>query len=335
MANNNDWHTPGASLTLPFGSVSPYVVISGNANELPADLIAFYAGFGETVVAGIVFQSAGTAYDYQVFVTAVGGPAVCFGGKSNAGNIIEACRYSAQFATAFWDFGLHGGLSITVQNGGDLKVIDASSLVVEDSSFDVRGTSGASFGSFGLGNVPVTFDDSDVTITNAGQWFIDTPKFKFENGSHIVHDTGSVIDVGTNLQTGYVPYTPQRKSCSAALLTTNAYVLVPGCTANVDIVSATDRVFVDLIANVVSQAGVADRFEVALFVDGVQKGSAGEWDPNVAGITEMVCTKELVTGLAPGVRVFEMRARTNVGVANQYSVDTGETKMIIDPRYGV
>lgn len=96
MANNNDWHTPAPGLTLPPGGGpgSAYVVIgSPSSGVLPASLIAYYAGLGQTIVAGIVSFDAAGNYTYEVWFYDLGllSPTTAWGGN-NAGVINEAYR---------------------------------------------------------------------------------------------------------------------------------------------------------------------------------------------------------------------------------------------------
>jgi hypothetical protein len=74
-----DWSTPGEGLVIPFGAgdTTPRVVIGSPASGvIPADLIAYYAPFGEVIIAGIVeFTGTGT-YTYQVFIIDGGGSAL-------------------------------------------------------------------------------------------------------------------------------------------------------------------------------------------------------------------------------------------------------------------
>lgn len=137
MANNNDWHTPGAGLTLPFGAGpgTPSIVAAGDASQLPADLVAFYAGFGETVVAGFIFNSATNAYDYQVLVVdGTGRPFMCFGGRDTGLVIGESYRLSESGGFSQLAFGLHGLVNAEFRNGSDFQMLDNGSLVVGDNA---------------------------------------------------------------------------------------------------------------------------------------------------------------------------------------------------------
>lgn len=141
MANNNDWHTPGASLTLPFGSVppGPGVVISGSTADLPADLIAYYASFGEIVVAALVFYASGVAYEYQAFITnAFGNFAyMAFGGKDSFGDPIhENYRLSSPGAVPLMDLGTNefGVAQIRLLNGSAILMQTTSQIQVKDDS---------------------------------------------------------------------------------------------------------------------------------------------------------------------------------------------------------
>lgn len=147
----------------------------------------------------------------------------------------------------------------------------------------------------------------------------------------------------------YIPYVPMSAGvgqpaevhCNALFSTTNAFASVSGCGITFDLLGANDIVYVDYIGNAVSALAPTGRLEVACFIDGFQATTAAEWDVGTAGLTQMVSGRQRVrtsdvlalTGTGIGSHLWELRARTTAGVNGQYTLDTGETKLIVDPRY--
>lgn len=144
---DGDWGVPGESLTLPFGSVppGPGVILSGSTADLPADLIAYYAGFGEVVIAAFVFFTSGVAYEYQAFITNSFGnfAFMAFGGKDSFGDPIhENYRLSSPGAVPLMDLGAHefgvaqirllNGSAILVRTSSVIQVVDDGSVLVAD-----------------------------------------------------------------------------------------------------------------------------------------------------------------------------------------------------------
>jgi hypothetical protein len=76
-------------LVLPFG-VGPNdpAIILTPADGLPASLIAYYAGFGDTVISGMVFRLDANNYDYIALVISGGVPFMATG-TSDAGSVME------------------------------------------------------------------------------------------------------------------------------------------------------------------------------------------------------------------------------------------------------
>lgn len=181
MANSNDWHTPGASLTLPFGGApgAPFVVLSGSAADLPADLIAYYAGFGETVIAGFVFFSGVVAYDYQVFLSSGVSVFMAFGGKDTGGTIGEANRVYGSAGFAQTEIGTHNAnAQLSIVNGGDISFTGNGLFVVGGSvGMVLQSTASLTFTSTGnldmqngflLISAPASFNQGTDS-----PWFID------------------------------------------------------------------------------------------------------------------------------------------------------------------
>ncbi len=79
MASNRDWGVSGSTLSIPpfIGPNDPGIIIGF---ENPPDLVAYYAGFGDTLISTIVFRSNATDYDYiALVIDAANTPFLAFG----------------------------------------------------------------------------------------------------------------------------------------------------------------------------------------------------------------------------------------------------------------
>ena len=85
MGSNRDWGVDSQTLTIPpFAGPGDARITIGQ--DLPADLVAFYAAGGYTTVGGIVLFAAGGDYDYLVLAITGGGlPAVVVGTRDAEG----------------------------------------------------------------------------------------------------------------------------------------------------------------------------------------------------------------------------------------------------------
>lgn len=110
------------TLVLPFGAGpnDPAIVLT-SGNMIPPELIAYYAGFGQTVVSVEVFRLDATNYDYQALVTGGGVPFMAVGTVS-AGTVHEMW-------TVFTNAGI-GQLGLGSGGAGNVFVAPTSTLSV-------------------------------------------------------------------------------------------------------------------------------------------------------------------------------------------------------------
>lgn len=166
--SNNDWDVQGSSLRLPFGGTTDYVLITADPSEIPADLIAHYAAFNETIVAAFLFFGSGATppYSYILFtIDLTPKPWVAFGGRDAGGTIKEAYRYISLGGVAETAFGLRENPSLIAMFGASqLTFFDNSQLFLAGAA-TVLQASGQ------------TFLAGSVLSINSTTWLVDNIEY--------------------------------------------------------------------------------------------------------------------------------------------------------------
>lgn len=118
------------------GASPPDVVIGGT---LPAALVAYYTGFGETALTGTVYFRAADAYEYEILVIPAGGgfAVLAVGGKNSGGGVVETYRVGASSATqGLMTIGEHSAVGantgLVVNNVAQLVLNNTANLQLND-----------------------------------------------------------------------------------------------------------------------------------------------------------------------------------------------------------
>lgn len=156
------------------GATPPDVVIGG---PLPAALVAYYAGFGETALTGTVYFRAADAYEYEILVipTAGGFAVLAVGGKNSGGGVVETYRVGAASATqGLMTIGEHSAVGSTcaleIANVAQLVLNNTANLQLNDNVSMAFGNNAAlTFNSAGAVNLNLGANGGDLLIDGRSQ----------------------------------------------------------------------------------------------------------------------------------------------------------------------
>lgn len=205
---SNAWYDPSQRSAIASGFIQALneIVIPTNATpntfprveigiKLPADLVAFYAGIGETAIGGMVLWGSSTEYTYAILAFDGAGTAkLVFGGRNAAFGVSEAQEIvpanGGSAATEIIAFGEHSNVQMEVFGTTTMFFFNTSTLQIQDSARVLVTT-----------NATMQFQGTALSFINSGAHLeMVGPSFiQIDSGASIEVEPGGVINVDGSL----------------------------------------------------------------------------------------------------------------------------------------